>query len=298
MTAQSAADTAASRAARPVPGGLGGGGAAPFTPATISGLQLWLDASDSATVLNSISPDTPATNGQTVRRWLDKSGNGFHANQATGANQPLLDTSAQNSKGGLSFDGTNDVISAAVVGIGSLANVTFYSVIKPLAAAAPNSGSVNLYSFGNAGTASGPYPANRFIALLSSTGTLTGEYIFAAYEAGATQLRLGSSTYRRAADTAQIICDNRGASGTSLAVNGSAVTLDLSSGGTTSTSTSPSNLAYTIDEEVHINGNRANGTLFSGPANRCLEFLIYNKILSSEEDAQILSYLNTKWAVY
>ena len=90
--------------------GSGGGVAPSFTPADLTGLQLWLDASDSSTVLNSISPNTPATDGQTVRRWLDKSGNDLHAEQSTAANQPLLDADGQNSKGVLTFDGVNDYL--------------------------------------------------------------------------------------------------------------------------------------------------------------------------------------------
>jgi hypothetical protein len=79
-----------------------------WNPNQLTGLELWLDASDSSTVLNSISPDTSATDGQAIRRWLDKSGNDRHANQTTGANQPLLDADGLNSKGVLTFDGIND----------------------------------------------------------------------------------------------------------------------------------------------------------------------------------------------
>jgi len=90
-------------------GGFATGGAGPtFSPSDLTGLELWLDASDSSTVLNSISPDTPATDGQAIRRWLDKSGNDRHAEQTTGANQPLLDADGLNSKGVLTFDGIND----------------------------------------------------------------------------------------------------------------------------------------------------------------------------------------------
>jgi hypothetical protein len=85
-----------------------GGGGPTFSPSDLTGLELWLDASDSSTVLNSISPDTPATDGQAIRRWLDKSGNDRHAEQTTGANQPLLDADGLNSKGVLTFDGIND----------------------------------------------------------------------------------------------------------------------------------------------------------------------------------------------
>jgi hypothetical protein len=76
-----------------------------FDPRTIAGLSIWLDGNDSTTILNSVSPDTPATVGQTVRSWLDKSGNGRHAEQTVGANQPTLA-----SGGFVEFDGTNDIL--------------------------------------------------------------------------------------------------------------------------------------------------------------------------------------------
>jgi hypothetical protein len=62
-----------------------------FNPFSLPGLAAWYDASDSSTVLTTVSPDVPATDGQTVRRWLDKSGAGRHLNQETLANQRVLD---------------------------------------------------------------------------------------------------------------------------------------------------------------------------------------------------------------
>jgi hypothetical protein len=76
-----------------------------FNPKSISGLALWLDAKKSTSVLNSVSPDTAATSGQTVRRWLDQSGNASHANQASGTAQPIYTASTA-----VDFDGTNDTL--------------------------------------------------------------------------------------------------------------------------------------------------------------------------------------------
>jgi hypothetical protein len=70
-----------------------------FSPASLPGLAAWYDASDSSTVLTTVSPDVPATDGQTVRRWLDKSGAGRHLNQTDLALQPLK--------------GANEVVAAA-----------------------------------------------------------------------------------------------------------------------------------------------------------------------------------------
>lgn len=73
----------------------------PWTPAEIT-TAAWYDASDSDTITES---------GGSVSQWDDKSGNGRHAAQGTGANQPVL---VQNTLGGLpgiDFDGSNDILS-------------------------------------------------------------------------------------------------------------------------------------------------------------------------------------------
>jgi len=55
-----------------------------FTPRSISGLALWLDASDAATLFQDAAATTPATaTDNPVGAWLDKSGNGRHATQST-----------------------------------------------------------------------------------------------------------------------------------------------------------------------------------------------------------------------
>lgn len=79
-----------------------------FDPRSVSGLAMWLDAKKTASVLNSISPDTAATNGQTVRRWMDQSGTSTHANQASGTSQPTYTLPTA-----LDFDGTNDTVEIA-----------------------------------------------------------------------------------------------------------------------------------------------------------------------------------------
>jgi len=91
-----------------------------FDPRSIPGLFLWLDSADSSTVLNSISPDTPATNSQTVRRWLDKSGGNRHANQETGANQPTREST------GVVFNGTSSFLSLPTAGL--LRNIEYAEV--------------------------------------------------------------------------------------------------------------------------------------------------------------------------
>jgi hypothetical protein len=72
-----------------------------FNPKMISGLKVWLDASDGSTL---------TMNGSTVSEWRDKSGNGYHFTQSTASKQPTLSTTYF-SKGALHFDGVDDVMS-------------------------------------------------------------------------------------------------------------------------------------------------------------------------------------------
>jgi hypothetical protein len=93
---------------------LGGGGAAAFSPLTIPGLALWLDAADASTLFQDDAGTTPAVaNDAVVGYWADKSGNGKHVIQATTDNKPLLKTAVQNGRNGIKFDGTNDVLANA-----------------------------------------------------------------------------------------------------------------------------------------------------------------------------------------
>lgn len=68
---------------------------------------LWLDASDSSTIIQS---------GGSVIQWNDKSGNNRHVSQAVSANQPLYqaNTVNNNTMPSLLFDGSNDVLSTTL----------------------------------------------------------------------------------------------------------------------------------------------------------------------------------------
>lgn len=80
------------------------------SPAEITGLKLWLDASSADTLYDATSGGSLVTADSGVARWEDKSGNGSHAVQSTGANQPLRKASVQNGRDVLRFDGTNDTL--------------------------------------------------------------------------------------------------------------------------------------------------------------------------------------------
>lgn len=68
-------------------------------PTDLDGLQLWLDAADTATIADSSG---------SVSQWDDKSGLGNNAAQGTGANQPTTALDTINGKNVIDFDGTTD----------------------------------------------------------------------------------------------------------------------------------------------------------------------------------------------
>ena len=80
--------------------------ASPFTPSSITGLDLWLDANAS---LNSGTP----SNGSSVALWVDRSGQGRDASQATAGNQPVFvsDNGIGSGMPAIRFDGSNDSMS-------------------------------------------------------------------------------------------------------------------------------------------------------------------------------------------
>ena len=73
-----------------------------------SRLALWLDATDSRTII---------LDGSTVSQWRDKSGNGHHASQLNKARQPTYSPSRINGRPAIFSDGIDDIMtfSTAVI---------------------------------------------------------------------------------------------------------------------------------------------------------------------------------------
>jgi hypothetical protein len=89
------------------------GGSSSFSPLSIPGLALWLDASDASTLFQASNGTTPAAaDGAVVGYWADKSGAGNHVTQSTTGNKPTLQTVEQNGRSVVRFDLTNDGLAA------------------------------------------------------------------------------------------------------------------------------------------------------------------------------------------
>lgn len=78
----------------------------PFTPRSVTGLRVWLDASDASTI-NSGTP----VDGDHISTWTDKSTNAYSFAQGTDALRPIYKTNIQNSlsiaRGSSSLIGAN-----------------------------------------------------------------------------------------------------------------------------------------------------------------------------------------------
>jgi hypothetical protein len=95
-----------------------------FNPKSISGLALWLDASDSSSY-------TIATG---VSEWRDKSGNNRTFSQSTGNNQPATGTQTMNGRNVLVFDGANDTLTNAAPFASTAAPWTIFFVQRIVSA--------------------------------------------------------------------------------------------------------------------------------------------------------------------
>jgi hypothetical protein len=102
-------------------------GAQAFSPSSIAGLQLWLDATTGLFDATS-GGSVVTTDGSAVARWEDQSGSGYHVTQATLANRPVLKTGIRNSKNAIRFDGSNDALVSANIVASNLSAMTCFVV--------------------------------------------------------------------------------------------------------------------------------------------------------------------------
>jgi hypothetical protein len=107
-----------------------GGGAAPWTPASISGLKLWIDFSDADTLFTDAGSTKVTADGDAIYQANDKSGNGHHAVQATVDKRPSHKVNVLNSLSVALFDGIDFMkcaglqLSTTVTGIFAIRNIT------------------------------------------------------------------------------------------------------------------------------------------------------------------------------
>lgn len=138
-----------------------------FSPKSIAGLALWVDASDASTY-------TVATG---VSEWRDKSGNGRNFSQSTANNQPAVTTNAQNGRTSFTFDGTNDSLTGpAAFSLTSTHSV--FAVLNPSVRKIASflAGSVStelIYGDGSSSFSGGKFAAFGVARAVYGGGTIT-----------------------------------------------------------------------------------------------------------------------------
>jgi hypothetical protein len=239
-----------------------GGGGGAFTPTSITGLQLWLDASDEATLLdasgNAVAANSP------VARWKDKSSAGNDFVQGVVNNQPTRATF--NGLKTLAFDGANDGMSTAWDYF--FTNISLFIVFRTTA-----------------------IQYNRFFTLNDNSGafdySLSGNIIpLVGNSAGG----IGAYVANTASYTAVVPY-----SANTMAIAGSFITPTSittkinAASATEAVSFSGKTLKKAQIGVINSFSDSINGTL--------AEVLFYNTALNSTQIQQVQTYLGTKWGI-
>ena len=227
-----------------------------FTPASISNLYLWLDSTDTASFTYS--------SGAVVSQWNDKSGNAYHATQATVSQQPSRVTSPSI---GVDFDGSNDVLQTNA----SFNGTTFTTFII---ARDYNAGGTILGQGSGGNAIYWPYiqTSDLYWQILSDWGLASS----VSYPAGLSNL--------------EIRYDGGGATNADRMkgrFNGTERTL-------TYTGTIPASLSRSGQTTAIGAYNYTPLLAFSGIIS---EVISYNKVLNATELTQVRDYLSAKWSI-
>jgi hypothetical protein len=243
-----------------------------LVPQTISGLQLWLDASDASTLYDATTGGSLVAADGAVKRWEDKSGNARHATQST--NGPTRKTSLINGLDALTFDGTNDLLRLPTSAI----NFGF--------------GNFEVLIVGRSGT-----PASQQGFLVVQDNTTGAAAIFRMAIIGGVlhfALRTSSTPAKALTDSSSYTADSlvmfgarRSSSTLTVTKNGSSFGSDTFTGSLAATSVEPGVGAYSDSEG-------AQDWFLDG---EICEIIAYNAALSSGDRAAVESYLMTKWGI-
>ena len=253
----------------------------PFSPAIISGLSGWWDASDSATLFDATTGGSAVAADGGVARWEDKSGNGRHWFQAVSGQRPARKTGVRNSRDVIRLDGSDDRMQSSTstpvywqwTDITALDTWSAFAVAKASSISTNNSGNnvnFNQQLVGEAGSSNS--------AFFFRSSSLAGGFVYgnnfsfqpvtASYTAG--DWKAFSLVFDTAAEFV-------------MRVNGG-------SAGTIATPSSPRFpgmapwLGFTANGGAHFDGDIA-------------EIIFYNVALSTGDREAVESYLMDKWAI-
>ena len=226
------------------------------------GLLLWLDASDDSTFSYS--------SGTEVSQWRDKSGNNFHANQATTANQPSRN-SFVNSRRGVNFTSVNGDFMRVSSGIVTPNYITLFAVVRP--ATQDNSYAIIMEQDHGNGYNGWVIQRNNNISYWQS------------WVAGNAVTWLNPNQIAYTDNTSQIVTLRKTSSTINLYSNGTSSGAVSISDSTITQSSYGLNLGYW----QYGGGRYYNGVI--------CEILVFNRGLSDVELRQVNTYLGQKWGI-
>ena len=266
-------------------------------PELISGLQLWLDASDASTLFDATTGGSLVSADGGVARWEDKSGNGRHATQSTSGNRPLRKTAIQGGKDVLRFDGSNDSLSiassAAIFKFLHSADSTVFAVLRAGTTSNPSTGYAFLGTHNGSGGTNGITlwyedtvedgfsPNDQLRVIVGAAGGAGA--VVDSFDRGVAGFTANSfKVVSAVTKPTQATAANR----LSARINGgSAVS------GNTSTKAASAN-----DSQGDLTIGSTSAATFLLPGDIC-EIIIYNSALSDADRSAVESYLMTKWGI-
>jgi hypothetical protein len=275
---------------------------AAFTPARISGLQLWLDASDPWTLFDATSGGSAVAANGIVKRWEDKSGYARHATEST--NGPTRKTAVQNGFGTLDFDGTNDTLQIAnsqstFAFLHQATQATVFTVYRPTYSSLTG-GDTEYYPIWETGSYSalGAGVDMMFNNAFGNSQMMDWR-VAGVGSAGRTRRRISGGAPNNSFSLQSIVTDNANATPANRALlyrngasnAGTTVTGSGFDNGTVSTGNASRN--FTISGSGTATG-ASTAQFFNGDI---AEIIIYNAALTDADRASVESYLIQKWAI-
>ena len=251
-------------------------------PTEITGLQLWLDASDASTLYDATTGGSLVAADGAVARWEDKSGNARHFTQGTSANRPARKTAQQNGLDTLLFAAGggatrgDDILIGSDFGdyLQSGQSATVFVVLKTLTSSVRHE-LINKQDF---------LGGWRFLIESDNKATLFFDDDNSNRNTVASTSTVSTSSYSVLAFKAS------GGSLSSAAIYKNGTSLAVSSSGAVATVGNNS-------AALEIGGGTSAGVTYDSLDGNIAEVIIYDAALSNTDREAVENYLLAKWAI-
>jgi hypothetical protein len=251
-------------------------------PTSLTGLQLWLDASDASTLFDATSGGSLVAADGAVARWADKSGNARHFTQATAGSRPARKTNQQNGLDALLLDGSNDhMIGGDYLDLNGTNQITVFLAIKVRTSSVNSIELINKRD--NTGTDSGWYFYTNSSGKLETGLVSSGTYFVLESNSAVAALNSGAVlTFKTTAGSAT--------SATAQYRNGSQIASTVTFNQTQA--------ASNVSKAIYLGILEFPTGTFARPfdGNFC-EVIAYDTALSDANRAAVESYLMSKWGI-